>query len=446
MKMTNISVIGLGFVGLPLLISISKKKKLFSNIIGIESNNSKGRKRVAEINNIKKKSLFTDNKLNKILINNLNHLTISNDFKVASNSDFIFFCLPLNIDKNLNTNFKNYYDLIKKYYLISKKNSIFILNSTINPGFTSKILKMLKKEKIFRKDIFFVYYPERVTPGINYYKSIVYSHKVFSSNSNKFVSRKIKKLFSQIFDTKNFKLTEFKKYEEAECVKVLENSYRASNIALIEEWGVFAEEFRIDLFSILNAIKFRSTHSNIMRPGLGVGGYCLTKDPFFVKLSSKEFLKNKVKFPFINLTMDINSKMHLRTINKIKKIIKFKKRIKKILILGLSYAENVDDLRNSKSLDIVDEIKKLKSSIEIYDPVVKIKNYHGIKIIKKIKDFNMYDLLILNVKHSKFEKVNFKNIKSNMTIVDTNNVLSIKNIDILFKKGIDLNVVGRGDL
>ena len=152
--MTNISVIGLGFVGLPLLISISKKKKLFNNIIGIEANNSKGRKRVAEINNIKKKSLFTDNKLNKILINNLNHLTISNNFKIASNSDFIFFCLPLNIDKNLNTNFKNYYDLIKKYYLISKKNSIFILNSTINPGFTSKILKMLKKEKIFRKDIF----------------------------------------------------------------------------------------------------------------------------------------------------------------------------------------------------------------------------------------------------------------------------------------------------
>ena len=287
--MTNISVIGLGFVGLPLLISISKKKKNFNNIIGIEANNFNGRKRVEEINNIKKKNLFTDNKLNKILINNLNHLTISTDFREASNSDFIFFCLPLNIDKNLNTNFKNYYDLIKKYYLISKKNSIFILNSTINPGFTSKILNMLKKEKIFRKDIFFVYYPERVTPGINYYKSIVYSHKVFSSNSNKFVSRKIKKLFSQIFDTKNFKLTEFNKYEEAECVKVLENSYRASNIALIEEWGVFAEEFRIDLFSILNAIKFRSTHSNIMRPGLGVGGYCLTKTLILLNFHLKNF-------------------------------------------------------------------------------------------------------------------------------------------------------------
>ena len=197
MSMTNISVIGLGFVGLPLLISISKKKKLFNNIIGIEANNSKGRKRVAEINNIKKKSLFTDNKLNKILINNLNYLTISNNFKIASNSDFIFFCLPFNIDKNLNKNFKNYYDLIKKYYIISKKNSIFILNSTINPGFTSKILNMLKKEKILEK-IFFVYYPERVTPGINYYKSIVYSHKVFSSNSNKFVSRKIKNFFTNI--------------------------------------------------------------------------------------------------------------------------------------------------------------------------------------------------------------------------------------------------------
>ena len=144
--------------------------------------------------------------------------------------------------------------------------------------------------------------------------------------------------------------------------------------------------------------------------------------------------------------MEINSKMHLRTINKIKKIINSKKKIKKVLILGLSYAENVDDLRNSKSLDVVDKIKKLKSLIEIYDPVVKIKNYHDVKILKKIKDINIYDLLILNVKHSKFEKINFKKIKSNMTIIDTNNVLSKKNIDIISNKGIDLNIVGRGDL
>lgn len=444
--MNDISVIGLGFVGLPLLISISRKNFFFNNIIGIESNNVNGKKRIEEIYNIKKKNLFIDDKLNKLLLKNLNYLTISNDYKKASKSDFIFFCLPFNIDKNLKTNFKNYYELIKKYYLSAKKNSIFILNSTINPGLTTKILNIFKKEKIFRKDIFFVYSPERVTPGENYYNSIINSHKVFSSNSNKLVSNKIKKLFSIIFDTKKFKLTEFKKYEEAECVKVLENSYRASNIALIEEWGVFAEEFGIDLFSILKAIKFRSTHSNIMRPGLGVGGYCLTKDPYFIKLSSKEFLKNKVKFPFINLTMEINSKMHLRTINKIKKIINSKKKIKKVLILGLSYAENVDDLRNSKSLDVVDKIKKLKSLIEIYDPVVKIKNYHDVKILKKIKDINIYDLLILNVKHSKFEKINFKKIKSNMTIIDTNNVLSKKNIDIISNKGIDLNIVGRGDL
>ena len=444
--MKEVAIVGLGFVGLPLLLSISRKKNHFKKIIGVESNNQKGKKRIKEIYQYRKNRLFIDKKLNSILSKNLKKLSITTNFKETSKADFIFFCYPYNINKKLKTNFIDYYRLIKKYYLNSKKNSIFILNSTINPGFTSKILQKLNKEKILRKDIFFVYSPERVTPGLNYYNSIVNSHKVFSSNSNKRVSLKIKKLFSVIFNTKKYKITEFDKYEEAECIKILENSYRASNIALIEEWAIFAEKIGINLFSILNAIKLRSTHSNIMRPGLGVGGYCLTKDPYFIKLSSKQYLDNKMNFPFIDLTMKINSKMHSRVIKKINKKISIDKRIKNILVFGLSYTENVDDLRNSKSLDLVNELKNLKRNIDIYDPIIKISSYKKMKVIKKIKNLNKYHVLIFNVKHRQIEKMTFNTLKSNQIIIDTNNVLSLYQIKTLIKKGSKIDIVGRGDI
>ena len=223
--MYEISVIGLGFVGLPLLISISEKKKFLKKIIGIEINNKIGEKKIKDIKDSKNNSLFLDNKLNKIYFKNKKDINFSINYKNASNSDFIFFCFPLHITKKLTTNFQDYCNLIGKYCKIAKSGAIFIFNSTSPPGITSQIIKELKKKNLIRDDIFFVFSPERVMPGINYYDSIVNSHRVFSSNSNLEISKKVKKLFSIIFNTKKFEVTEFKKYEEAECTKILENSY-----------------------------------------------------------------------------------------------------------------------------------------------------------------------------------------------------------------------------
>ena len=444
--MYEISVVGLGFVGLPLLVSISNQKKFFKNIIGIEANNISGNKKIKYFKNNKNDNLFFDNKLNKIYKKNQKKIIFSTDYKKALNSDFIFFCFPLHIERNLKTNFKDYCELIGKYYKIAKSGAIFIFNSTSPPGITSEVIKVLKKKKILREDVFFVYSPERVTPGSNYYESIVNSHRVFSSNSNFKVSKKVKKLFSIIFNTKKFQVTEFKNYEEAECTKILENSYRATNIALIEEWTILAEKFGIDLFSVIKAIKNRSTHSNIMKPGLGVGGYCLTKDPYFANFTSNKFLKNKLKFPFVNLTMKINSKMHIRVCKEISKLINKNNKIKKILIAGISYAENVDDIRNSRSLDMIEGISWKKKKLTIYDPVVKILSYKKIKIIKSSKNLNKYDLIILNVKHKQFEKIDFNKINNKTHIVDTNNILSDYQIKNILKNKIKLKIIGRGDI
>ena len=444
--MYEISFVGLGFVGLPLLISVSKKNKFLKKIIGIEIDNKSGKKKIQHIKNNKNSDLFLDTKLNKIFSKSKKKILFSTDYSDASNSDFIFFCFPLHITKKLTTNFKNYCNLIGKYCKIAKSGSVFIFNSTSPPGITSQIIRELKKKNLIRKDVFFVFSPERVMPGLNYYDSIVNAHRVFSSGSNLEASKKIKKLFSIIFNTKKYQVTEFKKYEEAECTKILENSYRASNIALIDEWAIFAEKFGIDLFSVIEAIKHRETHSNIMRPGLGVGGYCLTKDPYFAKFTSQKFLKDKLDFPFIDLTMKINSKMHNRVTKIINKEIQKYNKIKKILIAGISYAENVDDIRNSRSLDMINDIYKKNKKLTIYDPVVKILSYKKIEIIKNSKKLNDYDLIIFNVKHRQFEKIKFNKISDNIFIIDTNNVLNKKQIKEIINKKIKLKIIGRGDI
>ena len=115
-------------------------------------------------------------------------------------------------------------------------------------------------------------------PGKNYLDSLINAQRVYAG-LNKRSESSCKKFFSKIINTKKYPLQKLNSIEECETAKLLENSYRAINIAFIEEWGIFAENIGVNLFEVLNAIKIRPTHSNIRKPGLGVGGYCLTKDP-----------------------------------------------------------------------------------------------------------------------------------------------------------------------
>ena len=136
----------------------------------------------------------------------------------------------------------------------------------------------------------------------------------------------------------------------SETAKVLENSYRAANIAFIEEWGRFSEDVGIDIYEIIDAIKIRPTHSNIMRPGFGVGGYCLTKDPLFAKIACKEIFNLKEhEFPFSSKAVETNNKMPSVTLRRVKKYFNDSLINKKILLMGVTYRQNIGDTRFSPS-------------------------------------------------------------------------------------------------
>ncbi len=439
----KISVIGLGYVGFPLFLTLLKNKKLNLKVVGIEDNSAFGKRKIKEIFQTDKE-YFNNKDLDYLFSKHKNRFDISTNYSHALDSDFLFICLPFNINKNLKTNEKKFLNSIRKYYIRLKKGSTIILNSTIPPGFTSNLIRNLKKRKFFRKEVEIVYSPERVEPGLNYYKSIVETPRVFSSNGNKKISNKILNLFNSIFKINKSKLIEFEKYEEAELCKVLENSYRATNIAFIEEWGIFSEKLGANIYSVIDAIKQRETHKNIMRPGLGVGGYCLTKDPFFAKFSSSTYLKTNLKFPFINLTMQVNSKMHSRSIALTKKILS-ENIVKKILLVGISYTNNVDDLRNSRAIDLLKSIKRKKYNISIYDPYVKEKKILNSKIIGKTNKLQKFDLIIM-INNYDVKKIFLNNIKKNSIIIDLNRILEKKDINILKKKIKKIYILGRGDI
>ena len=161
------------------------------------------------------------------------------------------------------------------------------------PGTTKKIIypeivKIFKRKNSVRQNKL-AYSFERVTPGSNYLNSIKLMHRVYAG-INKQSELKVKRFLKSIIDLNNAKLCKLSNITEVETCKIIENTYRAMNIAFIEEWRNFSSLNDLNLNKILNFIRFRKTHNNIMRPGIGVGGYCLTKI-FMGEIASKNFKK-----------------------------------------------------------------------------------------------------------------------------------------------------------
>ena len=186
------------------------------------------------------------------------------------------------------------------------------------------------------------------------------------SGINEESSTACKNFLEKVINTKKYPLFKLEKTRDCETSKILENSYRAVNIAFIDEWTKFANSIGVNLNKVIDGIKMRKTHSNIMRPGLGVGGYCLTKDPGFSKISSKYIFKKQNNFPLTLKSVLINKNMPHNSHNFIKKNLPKKKY--KILMMGAAYRQDVDDLRYSPSIELFNLLKKNGHKVKIYDP------------------------------------------------------------------------------
>ena len=454
--MKKVSVIGMGYVGTAMatLISSVKKKNYSFFVTGLEHQSKHGKEISQKINqgilpfkindSLFKKNFFNATKKEKNLI-------CSNSIEDIKGSKIVIVSINCDLKKKLRSDvdLDSFLNSIKNVLVHIDPDSLLIIESTIPPGTCEKKIvplmkQVFKKRNILKKKLLLAYTYERVMPGENYINSIKNYWRVISGINSE-SKYKCKKFFTQIVNTKKYPLTELENIRDCELGKILENSYRSTNIAFIEEWARFAEKINIDLYKVIDAIRLRPTHSNLRHPGFGVGGYCLTKDPLFGVYAANKLWKIKNhKFPFSTLAMKINDKMPNVSFDKIKKLFKNNLKRKKILILGISYKENVGDLRSSPSIYFCN--KCIKNQIKVYwhDPFIdSIKNKKIIKV-NDLKEINTYDLVLFAVKHSLYKKFNFnKSLIKNTIIFDANNVLSEKQIIKIKKNKIKFQSIGR---
>mgnify|MGYP001434425407 CR=1 FL=1 len=451
MKKEIISVIGLGFVGLPTACILAgckdtKSRNIFK-VNGIDKNIDKIKKEILNFDS-KKKFFYEDKNLNKIFKNTIskNKINFSNKIKDVSKSDIII--ISVNFDfknKNSSIKFKELKNLFQQLGKVLKKKSMILIETTLPPGTCDNIIipalkKNLKKRKMKMEDIFFSYSYERVMPGKGYMNSIINNYRCYAG-MNQSSAFKCKNFLKKYINYKKFPLYEFDNLIDCEAAKILENSYRAVNIAFIDEWTKFSIKTKLNLNKIIDAIKYRSTHNNIMRPGLGVGGYCLTKDPDFIKFSSKHLFKNKFGFPITNISMKINKKMIFSTVKFIKDKIKSFKN-KKILLLGAAYKDDVSDTRGSPSILFSNFLKKKRINFFFHDPITSANDNKKYSISNKLPKFEKFDLVLFCVKHTYYKKMNVKKFSKKPVYFDLNRVLSYSQVNHMIKNKFKLEILG----
>lgn len=455
--MKKISVIGMGYVGTAMatLIASSKTKSKYQYFVtGIEQKNKIGQEISSKINSGSLSFNINDNYFKKKFIYATKikkNLVCSTEIKDIKGSKIVIISINCDLQnkKKSNVKLKLFLSSIEKVLSFIDEDALMIVESTIPPGTCEKkiiplIKKVFKKRKFNAKKLSLAYTYERVMPGSNYLNSIKNYWRVLSGADQTSIS-KCKNFLNKIINTKKYPLTILDNIRDCELGKILENSYRSTNIAFIEEWSRFAEEINVDIYKVIESIRLRPTHSNLRHPGFGVGGYCLTKDPLFGEYAAKNLWKIKnPKFLFSKQAMEINHKMPLVTFSKIKNIFRNKLKKKKILIMGMSYKENVGDLRSSPSVYFSSKCVKQKIDLYWHDPFIRSVPVHKIKKVNKIKNFSKYDMVLFAVKHNSYNKIIFnKSLVKKTIIFDANYALTNNQLTQIKKNKINFYSIGR---
>ena len=392
-KLFQPCIIGLGYVGLPILLNLANKYFSYGYDINLERINNL-RKGIDTFNEYKKKDF--KNKKIKFL----------NKLKYLSDCNLFIITVPTPVFKNKDPDLSHLRDVCKKLSTVIKNNDIIIFESTVYPGITNKFcIPLLESNNNLKegKDFYVGYSPERVNPGDkkhtlkNINKILAYPHNYKKKEILKFYSNLGKKI---IFT---------KKIKEAETAKVIENIQRDVNIGLINEIYLSCKKMNINFTDV---IKLASTKWNFIKfqPGL-VGGHCLPVDPYyFAYISKKNKAMSKITLAGRSTNDSMQDYIYKKIVNGIKKY-----KNKKILICGLTYKENVSDLRNSLAYNIYKKLKKNNLKIIGYDPLIDSNLARKKGILTEVPNLKKFDLFIVLTNHDRIKKY-LKKIKKGKVI------------------------------
>jgi len=331
-----------------------------------------------------------------------------------------------------------------------KPGALVLVETTTPPGATAKIVApeltaALHKRGLPADAFLLAHSYERVMPGADYLDSIINFWRVYAGHTPA-AADAAEQFLSRVINVKEYPLTRLASTTASETAKVLENSYRAVNIALIEEWARFAETVGVDLFEVIAAIRKRPTHSNMRQPGFGVGGYCLTKDPLFAQLAARDIWEHTgLEFPFCRQAVAINDAMPLVSLDRLDELLGGLAG-RRVLLLGISYRQDVGDARYSPSETFYLEAKRRGALVTCHDPLVD----HWPGIVEDLPALlpaaGGFDAVVFAVPHREYQALDLARWlgAGRPLLLDANNVLTDAQLEAVRTLGCRCYGIGRG--
>ena len=394
----NIGIVGLGYVGLPLAVAFSKK----FNVIGLDINSS----RISELSEGIDATLEVEPSSLKGNVK----ISFTSEPKDLEDCEYIIVTVPTPVTADNLPDLSPLINASKMIGQVIQKDTTIIYESTVYPGATEEIcVPILEKESglAFNKDFFVGYSPERINPGEKEHR--IHNIIKVTSGSTPEAADKIDELYSSIISAGTHKASSIK---VAEAAKVIENTQRDVNIALINELSIIFNTLEIDTEEVLEAA---GTKWNFLpfRPGL-VGGHCIGVDPYYLTFKSEQMGYS----PEIILAgRRLNDGMGSYISGQLRAAMQRSSidlKVSKILVMGLTFKENCPDMRNTKVIDIISELAALGAKVDCYDPWVDRdavqQTYQINQIFYPLE--NEYDAIVLAVAHEKFITLGIEQIKS----------------------------------
>ena len=417
-----ICVVGLGYVGLPLL---KRLNDVGFNTLGLDIDQSK----VNALSNGKPyiKHIDVDDIAKAIASN---RCEVTTDFAQATHADVIVLCVPTPLNKYREPDLSFVINSLEKILPFLRPGQMLSLESTTYPGTTEEELLTRIEARGFKvgEDSFLVYSPEREDPGNPEFNTETIPKVCGGTTHNcqevgmAFYS----KVVTQVVPVSSTKA--------AEMTKILENTYRAVNIALVNELKVVSDKMGIDIFEVIDAAATKPFGYKAFYPGPGLGGHCIPIDPFYLTWKAREY---GLHTRFIELAGEVNTSMPAYVISKvIDGLNKHGKSVKgsKILVLGVAYKKNVDDMRESPSLELIEELISLDAYVSYHDPYVpslpKMRNHN---LDMKSVEFNSgavknYDCILIATNH---DNVDYSCLNNSLLVVDSRGILGIHEANVI---------------
>ena len=455
----RVAVQGLGFVGAAMAIAVSSAVDEVGNprfdVTGVDLDNGAGNERIGALNEGRFPFETNDESLTDALSSSIGrNLRAGTSPEVYATADVVVVDVPLDIDwrsDEPSLQLAGFERAIRTIGALVRPGALVLVETTVPPGTTENIVVPALGDELQRRgldpdSVLVAHSYERVMPGSDYFGSIVNYWRVFAGTTDA-AAAAAEQFLSTIINVEQYPLTRLRNTTSSETAKVLENTFRATTIALMEEWSRFAELAGVDLFEVVDAIRMRPTHSNMRSPGFGVGGYCLTKDPLFAKLAARQFWDTPMDFPFSTAAVRTNDRAPITTLGRLRELLGGSLEHQRILLLGISYRQDVGDTRYSPSETFTRAAIAAGATVIAHDPLVEHWDELEWPVPSAVPSPKDFDAIVFAVPHLEYQQLRIADWlgEHRPVILDAFDVLSAPQRSEATELGCVVASVGRSD-